>query len=113
MGFLCYSVWSVFHFTDNTHRYGTQSNYRMCFPSSLFSEGKHTFSYSIGTVAMTASVHFCNTDGCNSEDIPHPGDQKKNGRQCITCDPSSSVCNQTVQCVGVEDRCFNMTGEPS
>ncbi|CAK6964507.1 uncharacterized protein LOC128361983 [Scomber scombrus] len=112
MGFRRYSIWSVFHFTDNIHRYGTQSNSRSCFPSSLFSEGLHTFSRSIGTVTVTTSVHLCNTDGCNSEDIPHPGDQKKNGRQCVTCDdPFSTVCTRTVQCVGVQDRCFNMTAE--
>ncbi|CAK6976404.1 general transcription factor II-I repeat domain-containing 2A-like protein, partial [Scomber scombrus] len=78
----------------------------------FFSEGLHIFSYSVGTVIGAISVHLCNTDGCNSEDIPYPGDQKKNGRQCVTCDdPFSTVCTRTVQCVGVQDRCFNMTVE--
>ncbi|CAK6964508.1 uncharacterized protein LOC128361983 [Scomber scombrus] len=99
-------------YQENMHGHVTQSNNRKCFPSSLFSEGKHTFSHSIGTVTVTTSVHLCNTDGCNNEYIPYPGVQKKNGRQCFTCDdPHSTVCTQTVQCVGVEDRCFNMTVE--
>ncbi|CAK6976405.1 uncharacterized protein LOC128362321 [Scomber scombrus] len=97
---------------DNMHGNVTQSITRRCFPSSLFSEGLHIFSFSLGTVAMTASVHLCNTDGCNSEDIPYPGVQEKNNLTCFGCVTlTSPVCNQTVQCVGVQDRCFNMTVE--
>ncbi|XP_053179042.1 interferon-induced protein with tetratricopeptide repeats 1-like [Scomber japonicus] len=39
-----------------------------------------------------------------------PGDLKKNGLQCFTCDdPYSAECNKAVQCVGHEDRCFSGT----
>ncbi|XP_062279682.1 phospholipase A2 inhibitor and Ly6/PLAUR domain-containing protein-like [Scomber scombrus] len=83
---------------------------RWCAPSSQFSEGKHTFSASVGFANISAYV--CNTDGCNNQTIRYPGVQKKNKLQCFTCDdPSSDVCNQTVQCVGEEDRCINGTVE--
>ncbi|XP_053178379.1 phospholipase A2 inhibitor and Ly6/PLAUR domain-containing protein-like [Scomber japonicus] len=85
---------------------------RSCVPSFLFSEGKHTFSLSFGFVTMAASVYVCNTDGCNNEDIPFPDVQRENGLQCFTCDvPFSAVCNQTVQCVGDEDRCISGTAQ--
>ncbi|XP_062279683.1 uncharacterized protein LOC133984397 [Scomber scombrus] len=87
-----------------------QSTTRRCFSSSLFSEGLHTFSLSLGLGTLTTSVRVCNTDGCNIEDIPYPGDLKKNGLKCFTCDdPSSVVCNKIVQCMGVQDRCIKRT----
>ncbi|XP_053179036.1 uncharacterized protein LOC128362321 [Scomber japonicus] len=88
-----------------------QSISRRCFPSSLFSEGEHIFSFNVGFETMTASVHVCNTDGCNREDIPYPGVQEKNNLQCFTCeDLYSAECKKkTVQCVGDEDRCINGT----
>lgn len=88
----------------------TQDTIRWCLPSSIFSEGKHTFSSSVGLASMAASVHLCNTDRCNSQVIPYPDVQKKNNLQCFTCDDLfSAVCNKTLQCVGVQDRCMSMT----
>ncbi|XP_044217122.1 urokinase plasminogen activator surface receptor-like isoform X1 [Thunnus albacares] len=88
----------------------TQDTIRFCLSSSIFSEGNHTFSFNDGFGGGAASVHMCNTDGCNSEIIPHPGVQEKNNLQCFTCDDqSSSVCNKTLQCVGEQDRCFSRT----
>ncbi|XP_062279699.1 uncharacterized protein LOC133984406 [Scomber scombrus] len=82
-----------------------------CLPSSDFSEGNHTFSLNVGFRAMSTSLHVCNTDGCNKQAIPYP-DIQKNNLQCLTCDDRSSpVCNKTVQCVGVQDRCINGTME--
>ncbi|XP_044217118.1 uncharacterized protein LOC122988678 isoform X4 [Thunnus albacares] len=90
----------------------TQDTIRWCLPSSIFSEGKHTFSSSVGLASMAASVHLCNTDRCNSQVIPYPRVQKKNNLHCFTCDNRySAVCNKTVQCVGMEDRCVSGTGK--
>ncbi|XP_062280857.1 urokinase plasminogen activator surface receptor-like [Scomber scombrus] len=83
---------------------------KLCVPSSLFTDGNHTFSLTAGGATVTVSVHVCNTDGCNKQAMPYPGDQKKNNLQCLTCDdPSSDVCDKTVQCEGNEDRCINGT----
>ncbi|CAK6981809.1 uncharacterized protein LOC121900817 [Scomber scombrus] len=105
---LCASVAAQGYVNQNLQ----QITNRLCLPSSLFSEGKHTYSYNVGFETMTVSVHVCNTDGCNSEDIPFPDVQKKNNLKCFTSDdPSSAECNQTVQCEGVQDRCFSGTAE--
>ncbi|XP_044217127.1 phospholipase A2 inhibitor and Ly6/PLAUR domain-containing protein-like isoform X6 [Thunnus albacares] len=91
----------------------TQDATRLCLPSLFISEGKHTYSFNVGFASMAASVHVCNTDHCNSQAIPYP-DLKKNNLQCFTCYyPSSAVCDMTVQCVGMEDRCISGTGESS
>ncbi|XP_044217113.1 uncharacterized protein LOC122988678 isoform X1 [Thunnus albacares] len=88
----------------------TQDTIRWCLPSSIFSEGKHTFSSSVGLASMAASVHLCNTDRCNSQVIPYPGVPKKNNLQCFAFNyPFSATYDKTVQCVGTEDRCFNGT----
>ncbi|XP_042272977.1 uncharacterized protein LOC121900611 [Thunnus maccoyii] len=87
----------------------TQDTTRLCLPSFFISEGKHTYSFNVGFASMAASVHVCNTDRCNSQAIPYP-DLKKNNLQCFTCYyPSSAVCDMTVQCVGMEDRCISGT----
>ncbi|XP_042273296.1 uncharacterized protein LOC121900817 [Thunnus maccoyii] len=97
-------------YQENEIRNVTKDTTRLCLPSSLFSEGKHTFSFNVGFDAISATVHVCNTDGCNNQDISYPGVQKKNNLQCFTCDDqSSSVCNKTLQCVGAQDRCFSRT----
>ncbi|XP_067452259.1 phospholipase A2 inhibitor and Ly6/PLAUR domain-containing protein-like isoform X2 [Thunnus thynnus] len=108
----CYSteLCATVALQENDNGTFTQDTIRSCLPSSIFSEGKHTFSSSVGLASMAASVHLCNTDGCNSQVIPHPGVLKKNNLQCFTCDdPYSAVCNKTVQCVGEQDRCFSWT----
>ncbi|XP_044217124.1 urokinase plasminogen activator surface receptor-like isoform X3 [Thunnus albacares] len=88
----------------------TQDTIRFCLSSSIFSEGNHTFSFNDGFGGGAASVHMCNTDGCNSEIIPHPAVQKKNNLQCFTCDDRfSAVCNKTLQCVGEQDHCISGT----
>ncbi|CAK6979295.1 phospholipase A2 inhibitor and Ly6/PLAUR domain-containing protein-like [Scomber scombrus] len=57
--------------------YYQEPTFRSCVPSFIFKEGKHTFSLSFGYVTMAASVHVCNTDGCNSEGIPFPDEGKQ------------------------------------
>lgn len=43
--------------------------------------------------------------------VSDPGVQTNNSLQCVTCD-NDAVCNKTVQCVGVQSRCFKGYGEP-
>ncbi|XP_042273302.1 phospholipase A2 inhibitor gamma subunit B-like [Thunnus maccoyii] len=98
-------------FQEKKIGYFSQDTTRLCLPSSVISEGKHTYSFNVGFESKAASVHVCNTDRCNSQVIPHPGIQKKNNLQCFTCNYLfSAVCNETVQCVGTEDRCISWTG---
>ncbi|KAM7409368.1 hypothetical protein PAMA_001036 [Pampus argenteus] len=105
-----YSVCS--HFTANKNGNLSQSTFKVCLPSSLFSKGNHIFSFNVGFEAVTASVYLCNTDRCNNKTIPYPDVMKQNKLQCFGCDdPSSAVCNKTVQCVGEQDRCINGTVE--
>ncbi|XP_042273298.1 phospholipase A2 inhibitor and Ly6/PLAUR domain-containing protein-like [Thunnus maccoyii] len=83
---------------------------RMCLNSSIFSEGKHTFSFNVGFENESASVHVCNTDRCNSQVIPYSLNLTKNNLQCFGCDyPYSAVCNKAVQCLGEQDHCINAT----
>ncbi|CAK6979293.1 Hypothetical predicted protein [Scomber scombrus] len=80
---------------------------RGCVPISEFSEGTHIISLSYGILTISTSIHVCHTDGCNDETIIFPGIHDNN-LQCFTCDdPFSPVCNQTIQCRGVEDRCYS------
>ncbi|XP_067452246.1 phospholipase A2 inhibitor and Ly6/PLAUR domain-containing protein-like [Thunnus thynnus] len=98
---------------ENDNGTFTQNTIRSCVSSSIFSEGKHTYSYSFGLATTIDSVHVCSTDGCNSEIIPYPDVPKKNNLQCFTCDDKSpAVCNKTLRetfCVGVQDRCISRT----
>ncbi|XP_062280846.1 uncharacterized protein LOC133985264 [Scomber scombrus] len=104
------SAQQVFDLTPNKDWRSIQFLSRLCLPSSHLSEGNHTVSLNVGVLNVTTSVHVCNTDGCNSEDIPYLGVQEKNSLKCFTCDdPFSPVCNKTVECVGVQDRCINGT----
>ncbi|XP_031165282.1 phospholipase A2 inhibitor and Ly6/PLAUR domain-containing protein-like [Sander lucioperca] len=87
----------------------SQHTLRSCAPSSLCTVQGQILSNSVAFYKIAASVHCCNTDGCNSQNFTYPdGQTKLNGLQCLSCthrpDP---VCNGTVQCAGVEDRCFD------
>ncbi|XP_062279685.1 uncharacterized protein LOC133984398 [Scomber scombrus] len=89
---------------------GKKSTEKMC--SSFFMEGKHTFSLNLGFEAMAASVQACDTVGCNNKTIPYPGVQQKNGMKCYVCNNRySPMCNKTVECMGMQDRCINGTAE--
>ncbi|XP_067452260.1 phospholipase A2 inhibitor and Ly6/PLAUR domain-containing protein-like isoform X3 [Thunnus thynnus] len=99
-------------YQEHMIEYLSKDTVRLCLPSSVISEGKHTFSFNVGFASKAASVHVCNTDRCNSEIIPYPRVQKKNNLQCFTCDNRySAVCDETVQCVGEQDRCVSGTGK--
>ncbi|XP_037624875.1 phospholipase A2 inhibitor and Ly6/PLAUR domain-containing protein-like [Sebastes umbrosus] len=75
-----------------------------CLPSYLCDQ---PFSMSFGAWKLASSVHCCNTDGCNNQHIPYPDLQAKNGLQCVSCITRGSVCNETIECVGAQDRCFS------
>ncbi|XP_056100973.1 phospholipase A2 inhibitor and Ly6/PLAUR domain-containing protein-like [Rhinichthys klamathensis goyatoka] len=53
------------------------------------------------------STSCCNTDQCNTQDVPDPPNTP-NGKQCFSCDEKS--CSNTLSCSGTEDRCFKATG---
>ncbi|XP_074524868.1 phospholipase A2 inhibitor gamma subunit B-like [Halichoeres trimaculatus] len=93
------------------NRMGDNTTSRTCAPSSLCSEDTKLLSLSFNDVKIAASLQCCSTDGCNNKDIPFPQEQKPNGLQCVTCYPLVVPCNQTLDCVGIEDRCLtvNMT----
>lgn len=81
---------------------------QLCVPSSICSPSNQTFSFNFGSYNVTAFVHCCNTHSCNSENVTYPDVQTGNSLQCFTCDDGqSSVCNKTVECVGVQDRCVS------
>ncbi|XP_067452255.1 urokinase plasminogen activator surface receptor-like isoform X2 [Thunnus thynnus] len=83
---------------------------RWCLPSPPYTLGDHHYSHSLGSTVVAQFVRVCNKDGCNTGYIPYPGVLKKNNLQCFACeDRSSAVCDKTVQCVGEQDRCMNVT----
>ncbi|XP_030583147.1 phospholipase A2 inhibitor and Ly6/PLAUR domain-containing protein-like [Archocentrus centrarchus] len=86
--------------------------YKACASSSLCPRmGTQTFSVDLGFQSALASAMCCNTDNCNSETLPDPAPQSGNGLLCNVCDPSTSQCTSTLQCEGVENRCFQSTSE--
>ncbi|XP_074525309.1 phospholipase A2 inhibitor gamma subunit B-like [Halichoeres trimaculatus] len=81
---------------------------RTCAPSSLCTKGDRLFSMSYDNTRMSVFLQCCSTDGCNNKVIPFSAadKQKPNGLQCVTCSPSDLSCNNTQQCVGIQDRCI-------
>ncbi|XP_059197516.1 phospholipase A2 inhibitor and Ly6/PLAUR domain-containing protein-like isoform X2 [Centropristis striata] len=84
----------------------SQSINQTCVLPALCRVPSHRFSLSSSGETDAFAVHCCNTDGCNSQTVSYP-DVTENSLQCFTC--SGTVCNQTVQCVGAEDRCFHQS----
>ncbi|XP_062280858.1 uncharacterized protein LOC133985279 [Scomber scombrus] len=105
-------IWTLSS-TVTVHGHLHQTTGRSCVTPPPNIQGKHTFSYDLGFETMVASLHMCNTDGCNNHTIPYPDVQKKNNLQCFICDDRSSAeCKKkTLQCEGNEDRCFSGTVE--
>ncbi|KAK2835054.1 hypothetical protein Q5P01_015538 [Channa striata] len=69
------------------------------------------FSYDFGTGHSDAALHCCETDGCNTLDLSVPRVRTPNSLRCFTCaDPGGSVCNDTLRCVGAQDRCVSGNG---
>ncbi|XP_037835157.1 threonine-rich protein-like isoform X2 [Kryptolebias marmoratus] len=93
-----------------------QRIYMDCAPSALCpTTGNRNFSVNLGFSSATASALCCNTSNCNSETLPFPSPQSNNGLECFVCDPTTSVCDSTVQCSGDETNCFsaNLRNESS
>ncbi|XP_071342820.1 uncharacterized protein [Trachinotus anak] len=80
---------------------------RSCVLSSLCTMGTHMFSYNFGGASSGGALYCCATDGCNSRTPTFPVVQAENGLKCFTCaDPLSTVCNDTLHCVGAQNRCI-------
>lgn len=79
---------------------GLSGRKKSCVSSSVCNQ---TFSFNFGHAQLTAFVHCCMTNNCNSVDVPDPGVQMDNELMCYMCD--GTVCNKTVQCKGNQDRC--------
>ncbi|XP_038572892.1 phospholipase A2 inhibitor and Ly6/PLAUR domain-containing protein-like, partial [Micropterus salmoides] len=107
----------VFFLTINKSFLGFEENLevlvtRSCVPSSLCTAHDQILSFSTDSWTLNASVHCCNTDGCNNQTLPFPMQANKNDLQCLTCtNDQDTVCNGTVQCVGIQDRCITVNGQ--
>ncbi|XP_026202305.1 phospholipase A2 inhibitor and Ly6/PLAUR domain-containing protein-like isoform X2 [Anabas testudineus] len=80
-----------------------------CLPPFLCDLDNQVLSFSDSERTVAASVHCCKTDGCNIQDKPFPGHGKENGLKCPTCTRNPDgfwSCNNTLECVGVQDRCI-------
>uniref|UniRef100_A0A667YKP7 UPAR/Ly6 domain-containing protein n=1 Tax=Myripristis murdjan TaxID=586833 RepID=A0A667YKP7_9TELE len=80
---------------------------KTCLPAVMCDASTDPLSLNLGFGRVVGSVKCCNKDLCNSQTLPTPADPESNGLQCYSCD--SSACRNKVQCVGVENRCFNGT----
>ncbi|XP_015224184.2 phospholipase A2 inhibitor gamma subunit B [Lepisosteus oculatus] len=67
------------------------------------------FSINTGALKLTAKLDCCSTDNCNSNTPPAAyTDTTPSGLKCYYCD--GTVCNKTLTCQGVENRCFTGSG---
>ncbi|XP_026202312.1 phospholipase A2 inhibitor and Ly6/PLAUR domain-containing protein-like [Anabas testudineus] len=101
---------------ENLERQDRSHLIKGCLPPFLCDLDNQILSFSDSERSATASVHCCKTDGCNIQDKPFPGHGKKNGLKCPTCTWISYdkwICNSTVECVGVQDRCIAVNGKTS
>ncbi|GCB76414.1 hypothetical protein scyTo_0015482 [Scyliorhinus torazame] len=71
-------------------------------------------SFNCGSVVVSQSSSCCDTDLCNTQVDTAPRNNTVNGLQCRGCfNSSSDYCSaseQTVDCVGAENRCMNVSG---
>ncbi|XP_034003100.1 urokinase plasminogen activator surface receptor-like isoform X2 [Trematomus bernacchii] len=91
---------------------GPSGQKKSCVSSSVCEPNNQTFSFTFGHAQLTAFVHCCKTDNCNSVNVSAPEDQSENKLMCYMCDGGqSTVCNETVKCKGNQDRCVKGTGD--
>ncbi|AWP10463.1 putative integumentary mucin C.1-like [Scophthalmus maximus] len=84
-----------------------QQIFKACASSSLCPAiSSEAFSVNLGVSSGLASAACCNTDNCNSANVPYPGDPDVNTLLCYSCDPLTSQCTSLLQCKGAEDRCI-------
>ncbi|KAF0041666.1 hypothetical protein F2P81_005198 [Scophthalmus maximus] len=84
----------------------TCSSETMCITASIQAISSEAFSVNLGVSSGLASAACCNTDNCNSANVPYPGDPDVNTLLCYSCDPLTSQCTSLLQCKGAEDRCI-------
>nr|XP_055035401.1 urokinase plasminogen activator surface receptor-like isoform X2 [Misgurnus anguillicaudatus] len=61
-------------------------------------------SINFGLGSTGFSMQCCNTDLCNSKDVPDYNSYSPNGKQCYYCDDTS--CLNKLNCLGSEDSCI-------
>ncbi|XP_010776871.1 phospholipase A2 inhibitor and Ly6/PLAUR domain-containing protein-like [Notothenia coriiceps] len=89
---------------------GLSGGKKSCVSSSVCEPNNQTFSFKSGQAQLTAFVHCCKTDNCNSVNVSATINKTENNLMCYMCDgDQSTVCNKTVQCKGNEDRCVKGT----
>ncbi|XP_034093234.1 urokinase plasminogen activator surface receptor-like isoform X2 [Gymnodraco acuticeps] len=89
---------------------GLTGRTKSCVSSSVCEPNNQTFSFNYGGAQLTAFVHCCKTDNCNSVNVSATGNQTENKLMCYMCDGGqSTVCNKTVQCNGNQDHCVKGT----
>ncbi|XP_065099907.1 uncharacterized protein [Paramisgurnus dabryanus] len=64
-------------------------------------------SFNFGVLRTKLSMECCNTDLCNSINVPDYISDSPNGKQCYYCDGKS--CLNTLNCLGDEDYCITAT----
>ncbi|XP_028301188.1 mucin-2-like [Gouania willdenowi] len=84
------------------------SRFKGCAASSLCPR-TGTFDFSTDVVSSNAIItaQCCNTENCNSENLPIPTSPPTNGQRCFFCIPGTTICNFLVQCQGEENSCFD------
>ncbi|XP_073727613.1 phospholipase A2 inhibitor and Ly6/PLAUR domain-containing protein-like [Misgurnus anguillicaudatus] len=64
-------------------------------------------SVNVGVSKSVVSMQCCNTDLCNSQDVPDSSSNSPNGKQCYYCD--GKTCSNKLSCLGNEDYCITAT----
>uniref|UniRef100_A0A668AHY8 UPAR/Ly6 domain-containing protein n=1 Tax=Myripristis murdjan TaxID=586833 RepID=A0A668AHY8_9TELE len=84
---------------------------KVCVSTSKCIVGTANYSIHLGSMRVVAAVECSLTVSRLLGFILVPAEPKNNSLQCYSCD--SFTCRNKMQCVGMEDRCFNGTGESS
>ncbi|XP_056587855.1 urokinase plasminogen activator surface receptor-like [Triplophysa dalaica] len=61
-------------------------------------------SVNFGIERATISMKCCNTNLCNTQDVPDSNTIIHNGKQCYYCDANN--CSNKLKCLGTEDYCI-------
>ncbi|XP_041032589.1 urokinase plasminogen activator surface receptor-like [Carcharodon carcharias] len=77
-------------------------------------QNSQAFSFSSGEIFFSRDNKFCRTDLCNTQTTADPTNMTLNGLECFGCvgtDAQSCISRQqSVKCVGQQNRCINATG---